>query len=74
VTPEAFEGGTIAVVENGDRITIDAHRQLLRLDVDEVEIARRRAAWKQPQPRYTRGVLAKYSALVRPANEGALTG
>jgi dihydroxy-acid dehydratase len=55
-------------------ITIDAHWQLLRLDVDDTEIARRRAEWKQPKPRYTRGVLAKYFALARPANEGAVTG
>ena len=74
VTPEAYEGGTIALVEEGDRITIDAHRQLLRLDVNDAEIAHRRAAWKQPQPRYTRGVLAKFSALARPASEGAVTG
>jgi dihydroxy-acid dehydratase len=74
VTPEAYEGGTIALVEEGDRITIDAHRQMLQLDVDDAEIAHRRAAWKQPQPRYTRGVLAKFSALARPASEGAVTG
>lgn len=74
VAPEAFEGGTIALVEEGDRITIDAHRQLLQLEVDDAEIARRRAGWKQPEPRYRRGVLAKFSALARPANEGALTG
>jgi dihydroxy-acid dehydratase len=74
VTPEAYEGGTIALVEEGDRITIDAHRQMLQLDVNDAEIAHRRAAWKQPQPRYTRGVLAKFSALARPASEGAVTG
>jgi dihydroxy-acid dehydratase len=74
VTPEAFAGGTIALVEEGDRITIDAHRLLLQLEVDEAELARRRANWKQPEPRYKRGVLAKFSALARPANEGAVTG
>ncbi|MHA6688128.1 dihydroxy-acid dehydratase [Mesorhizobium sp. A556] len=74
VAPEAYEGGTIALVEEGDPITIDAHRLLLQLDVDEAEIARRRAAWVQPEPRYKRGVLAKFSALARPANEGAITG
>ncbi|HEV7307487.1 dihydroxy-acid dehydratase [Ensifer sp.] len=74
VTPEAFEGGTIALVENGDRITIDAHRQLLQLDVPQEEIARRRALWQPPEPRYRRGVLAKYAALARPASEGAVTG
>ncbi|MFC3206984.1 dihydroxy-acid dehydratase [Aquamicrobium soli] len=74
VAPEAYEGGTIALVEEGDSITIDAHRLLLQLNVEEAEIARRRAAWQRPQPRYTRGVLAKFSALARPANEGAITG
>jgi len=74
VAPEAFEGGTIALVHEGDSITIDAHTLLLQLNVDDAELARRRAAWKQPAPRYTRGVLAKYAALARPANEGAVTG
>ncbi|NRP20339.1 Dihydroxy-acid dehydratase [Ensifer adhaerens] len=74
VTPEAFEGGTIALVEEGDRIVIDAHQQLLQLDVDPEELARRRALWRQPEPRYKRGVLAKFAALARPANEGAVTG
>lgn len=74
VTPEAYVGGTIALVEEGDSITIDAQRLLLRLDVDAAEIARRRAAWKQPEPRYKRGVLAKFAALARPADEGAVTG
>ncbi|RDJ14340.1 dihydroxy-acid dehydratase [Rhizobium grahamii] len=74
VTPEAFVGGTIALVQEGDMITIDAHRKLLQLEVDEDEIARRRALWRQPNPRYTKGVLAKFAALARPANEGAITG
>ncbi|MGB3643560.1 MAG: dihydroxy-acid dehydratase [Mesorhizobium sp.] len=74
VAPEAYVGGTIALVEDGDTITIDAHRLLLQLEVDETEIARRRAAWKQPEPRYTRGVLSKFAVLARPANEGAVTG
>ena len=74
VAPEAFMGGTIALVEEGDRITIDAHRLVLQLEVDDAEIARRRAAWRQPNPRYTRGVLSKFFALTRPANEGAVTG
>ncbi|KQW57721.1 MULTISPECIES: dihydroxy-acid dehydratase [unclassified Ensifer] len=74
VTPEAFEGGTIALVEEGDRIVIDAHRQLLELEVDPEELARRRTQWRQPEPRYKRGVLAKFAALARPANEGAVTG
>ncbi|MEX3688446.1 dihydroxy-acid dehydratase [Paraburkholderia sp. BR14263] len=74
VAPEAFEGGTIALVQEGDSITIDAHTLLLQLNVDDAELARRRAAWKQPAPRYTRGVMAKYAALARPANQGAVTG
>ncbi|MEX3612431.1 MAG: dihydroxy-acid dehydratase [Burkholderia sp.] len=73
VAPEAFAGGTIALVQEGDSITIDAHRLLLQLNVDEAELARRRAAWQRPAPRYTRGVLAKYAALALPANRGAVT-
>ncbi|KVS76014.1 dihydroxy-acid dehydratase [Burkholderia cepacia] len=74
VAPEAFVGGTIALVQEGDSITIDAHRLLLQLNVDDAELARRRAAWQQRAPRYTRGVLAKFAALARPANQGAVTG
>jgi dihydroxy-acid dehydratase len=74
VTPEAFEGGTIALVQEGDSVTIDAHRQLIQLNVPDEEIARRRAAWVQPPPRYTRGVLAKFAALAQPASKGAVTG
>jgi dihydroxy-acid dehydratase len=74
VTPEAFVGGTIALVREGDPITIDAHRRLLQLDLQDAEISRRRAEWKQPKPRYAAGVLAKFAALARPANEGAGTG
>ncbi|WP_342702747.1 dihydroxy-acid dehydratase [Burkholderia arboris] len=74
VAPEAFVGGTIALVQERDSITIDAHRLLLQLNVDDAELARRRAAWQQPAPRYTRGVLAKFAALARPANKGAVTG
>jgi len=74
VAPEAFAGGTIALVHEGDSITIDAHRLLLQLNVDDAELARRHAAWQPPAPRYTRGVLAKYAALALPANRGAVTG
>lgn len=74
VTPEAFVGGTIALVQEGDSITIDAHTLLLQLNVDEAELDRRRAAWTPPAPRYTRGVLAKFAALARPADQGAVTG
>jgi len=73
VAPEAFEGGVIALVEEGDSITIDAHRLLIQLNVPEDEIARRRAAWVRPGPRYTRGVLAKFAALAGPASKGAVT-
>ncbi len=74
VAPEAFEGGTIALVQEGDSVTIDAHRQLIQLNVADEEIARRRALWKQPAPRYTRGVLAKFAALASSASKGAVTG
>jgi len=74
VAPEAYVGGTIGLIEEGDSITIDAHRLLLQLNLDEQEIERRRARWTQPAPRYTRGVLAKYAALALPANKGAITG
>jgi len=73
VTPEAFEGGTIALVHEGDSITIDAGQNLLALNVAEEELAIRRAAWTQPAPRYTTGVLGKFARLARPANEGAGT-
>jgi dihydroxy-acid dehydratase len=74
VAPEAYVGGTIAFIKEGDSITIDAHKLLLQLNVDDAEIERRRGEWTQPAPRYTRGVLAKYAALALPANKGAVTG
>ncbi|MES2743665.1 MAG: dihydroxy-acid dehydratase [Pseudomonadota bacterium] len=74
VSPEAFEGGTIALVEEGDSVTIDAHQLLIELNVAEDEIARRRANWRAPAPRYTRGVLAKFAALTSSASKGAVTG
>ncbi len=74
VTPEAFEGGAIALVQEGDTITIDAHKQLLQLEVGEEELEIRRTNWKQPPPRYTRGVLAKFAQLAKSASEGAVTG
>jgi dihydroxy-acid dehydratase len=73
VTPEAFEGGVIALIKEGDSVTIDAHRRLIQLNVAEAEIAKRRAAWKRPQSKYTSGVLAKYAALVGDASHGAVT-
>ena len=72
VAPEAYEGGTIALVHEGDRITIDAHQLLLELHVAEDELARRRAAWTQPAPRYTRGVLAKFARNASSASAGAV--
>ncbi|MFZ6647334.1 dihydroxy-acid dehydratase [Undibacterium sp. TJN25] len=74
ISPEAFVGGTIALIQEGDSVTIDALQQLIQLNVAEEEIARRRANWKQPAPRYTRGVLAKFAALAAPASKGAVTG
>ncbi|CAJ94063.1 dihydroxy-acid dehydratase [Cupriavidus necator] len=73
VAPEAYVGGTIALVQEGDSITIDAHKLLLQLNVADEELARRRANWKQPAPRYTRGVLAKFSKLASTASKGAVT-
>ncbi len=73
VSPEAFAGGLIALVHEGDSITIDAKQRLLQLNVPEAEVAKRRAAWRQPAPRYPRGVLAKYAKLVSSAARGAVT-
>jgi dihydroxy-acid dehydratase len=72
VAPEAAAGGLIALVQEDDSITIDAHQLLLQLHVDDTEIARRRAAWQAPQPRYTRGVLAKFAKLTSSASTGAV--
>jgi dihydroxy-acid dehydratase len=73
VAPEAYAGGAIALINEGDPVTIDAHRRLLQLEIGDDELARRRAAWKAPAPRYTRGVLAKFARLAAPANFGAVT-
>jgi dihydroxy-acid dehydratase len=72
VAPEAYDGGTIALVQEGDAITIDAHRLLLQLNVPDDELARRRAQWKAPAPRYTRGVLAKFAFNASSASSGAV--
>ncbi|MDH0865963.1 dihydroxy-acid dehydratase [Mitsuaria sp. GD03876] len=72
VAPEAYEGGAIALVHEGDSITIDAHRLVLQLHVDDAELARRKAAWRQPAPRYTRGVLAKFAKNASSASSGAV--
>jgi len=73
VAPEAYVGGNLALVKEGDSITIDAHKLLLQVNVDDAELARRRAAWKAPAPRYTRGTLAKFAALASTASRGAIT-
>jgi dihydroxy-acid dehydratase len=73
VAPEAYVGGTIALVKEGDSITIDAKKLLLQLNVPAKELAARKKKWKQPKPRYTRGLMAKYVKLVSPATKGAIT-
>jgi len=73
ITPEAYSGGALAIVENGDQITIDAESKQLTLHVAAEEIAHRLSQWQQPAPRYTRGVLAKYAKLVNSASQGAVT-
>lgn len=73
VTPEAFEGGLIGLVNTGDRISIDAESREITLHVDEAELATRRSNWTRPAPKYTRGVLAKYARLVSSASTGAVT-
>ena len=73
VAPEAFVGGPIALIQEGDSVTIDAHKLLLQLNISDEEMAVRRQAWVQPKPRYTRGVLAKFGKLASTASRGAVT-
>jgi dihydroxy-acid dehydratase len=73
VAPEAYVGGNIALVKEGDSITIDAKRHLLQLNVPAKELAARRKKWRAPKPRYTKGLLAKYMKLVSTASKGAIT-
>ena len=73
VTPEAFDGGPLALVEDGDQITIDAEADTIDVDLPDEELMRRRAAWRQPEPRYARGVLSKYARTVSSASTGAVT-
>lgn len=73
VTPEAVEGGPIAVVKTGDRISIDAEANIITLEISDEEMQARMAEWKKPAPRYTRGVLAKFAATAASASEGAVT-
>ena len=73
VAPEAYVGGTLALVQEGDSITIDARQRLVQVNVADDELARRRAAWNPPPPRYRRGVMAKYARVVSTASRGAVT-
>lgn len=73
VAPEAYVGGPIALIHEGDLVTIDAHQLLLQLNISDEEILKRRQAWVQPRPRYTRGVLAKFGKLASTASRGAVT-
>ena len=73
ITPEAALGGPLAVVKNGDTITIDANKCALTLDIPKTELTARLAKWKAPKPRYTRGVLSKYAKQVSTASQGAVT-
>ena len=73
VAPEAALGGALALVREGDSITIDARRRKLTLNVAESELTARRSRWKAPAPRYTTGVLAKYARLVSSSSVGAVT-
>ena len=73
ITPEAYEGGPIAIVKNGDSITINAETREINLNIPAEEIKARLAKWKKPKPRYTRGVLAKYASHVTSASKGAVT-
>jgi len=73
ITPEAYEGGPLAIVQDGDTITIDANNRVVTLNISDEDIQNRLQNWKKPSPNYTRGVLAKYATLVSSASEGAVT-
>ena len=73
ITPEAFEGGTIGILEDGDEIEINAVENRISVNLPDAEIAARKAKWVRPEPRYKFGVLAKYAKLVTSASEGAVT-
>ena len=73
VTPEAYVGGPIALVKNGDPIIIDAEKRQMTLGISAAELKKRKKAWKKPAPRYPRGVLAKYAHTVTSASLGAVT-
>jgi dihydroxy-acid dehydratase len=73
ITPEAYQGGPIALVQNGDSITIDAENREITLNINDEELAKRKQHWQQPAPKYTRGLLAKYARTVSSASTGAVT-
>jgi dihydroxy-acid dehydratase len=73
MAPEAYRGGPVALLHDGDMVTLDVDNRRLDMDVDPAELDRRRAEWRQPEPRYTSGVFAKYAATVGSASEGART-
>jgi len=73
ITPEAFDGGPIALIEDGDRVTVDAERREITLHVADDVLAQRRSRWRPPAPYATRGALAKFARLVSSASEGAVT-
>ena len=73
ITPEAYSGGALALVKNGDSITIDAEKNQLVLHVSKAELTKRKKAWRKPKPRYTKGVLAKYASAATSASQGGVT-
>ena len=73
ITPEAYNGGPLAMVRGGDKITIDAKSRELKLGISKAELKRRTESWKNPKPNYTTGVLAKYAHLTTSASQGAVT-
>ncbi|HTR34038.1 MAG TPA: dihydroxy-acid dehydratase, partial [Gaiellaceae bacterium] len=73
IAPEAYRGGPLALLREGDPVVLDVEARRLDVEVDEAELGRRRAEWTQPEPRYTTGVFAKYAAAVGSASEGART-
>ena len=73
IAPEAYVGGMIAYVRDGDVITIDVDKRELRLEISESELTERKKSWRAPEPRYKKGVMAKYARSVSSASEGAIT-
>ncbi len=73
IAPEAAVGGNIALVKEGDMITVDAHQKLIQLEIDENELIKRKSLWKKPDSKYKNGVLGKYARLVSSSSKGAVT-